>query len=139
MNVEGPLFHKPKSIIAAKNILYATVFLGLITLGINKLSYGSGNPADNRGLVIALVSFALILFLTRQIGLGQKWARTVFLILFILGIALFPYTIVPLFRMNPLLGVLSLLQALLQILALRYLFAKESTHWFNSVHSTVPQ
>ena len=139
MNESGPLFHKPKSIIAAKNILYATVFLGLITLVINKLSYGSSNPADNRGLIIALVSFAVILFLVRQIGLGHKWARTVFVILFILGIALFPYTIVPLFRMNPLLGVLSLLQALLQILALRYLFAKESTEWFNRVHSTVPQ
>ncbi len=32
-----PLFHKPKSIIAAKNILFATIFLDIIILAINKI------------------------------------------------------------------------------------------------------
>jgi hypothetical protein len=139
-----PLLHKPKSIIAAKNILYATIFLGIITLVISKMAGdpakypgAPGNFTYTAGLIIPILTFVIIFILTRQIGLGRKWARTVFLVLFILGIILFPFTIVPLFKANMLIGLLSLTQAILQILALKFLFAQESTHWFNSVHETV--
>ena len=139
MNPSDPIFHKPKSIIAAKNILYASIFLGIVISAISEMTNSFGSYSTTEGLIINLVTIVLLFILARMIGLGRKWARTVFLILFILGIALLPFGIVAIFKMNLLIGVLDLLQVVLQFMAVRFLFAKESTHWFLSVNSFVQQ
>jgi cellulose synthase/poly-beta-1,6-N-acetylglucosamine synthase-like glycosyltransferase len=72
-----------------------------------------------------------------MIGQGKKWARVVLLVLFVLGILVYPLTLMAIFKSNLLLGVLSVFQALLQIVALVYLFSPASTQWFNHVHSFV--
>lgn len=145
MNPSDPIFHKPRSIIAAKNVLYASIFLGIVISVISELtihadSYSTGQGySTTQGLIINLVTIILLFVLARLIGLGRKWARTVFLVLFILGIALFPFGAIAIFKMNLLVGILDVLQILLQVLALKFLFSKESTHWFLSVSSFVKQ
>jgi hypothetical protein len=145
MNPTDPIFHKPKSIIAAKNILYASIFLGIIISVISEMtihadSYPSGQGySSTQGLIINLVTIILLFVLARLIGLGRKWARTVYLLLFILGIALFPFGAIAIFKMNILVGILDSLQIILQAMALKFLFSKESTHRFLSVSSFVPQ
>jgi hypothetical protein len=139
MNTADPIFHKPKSIIAAKNILYATIFLGLINSLIDRWTNRSSNISNTEGLIINLVTLLLMFFITVQIGLGKKWARTIFLILFILGIVLFPFAVIPVLKANILIGVLAIFSAILQIIALVFLFSKDSTHWFNAVKATTPQ
>ncbi len=131
-----PLFHKPKDIIAAKNILYATIFLGIINWVVGKMTTGLSSYSDSKEIIITILTLIIIFILTKQIGLGKKWARTVFLVLFILGIIVFPFAVIPLFKSNLLLGVLFVFQALLQMLALKFLFSRKSTHWFNMVRST---
>jgi hypothetical protein len=134
-----PIFHKPKSIIAAKNILYATVFLGIINWVIGKLTTDLTGYSNSEGIIVTFLTLIVIFLLTKQIGYGKKWARTVFLILFILGIIIFPFAVVPLFKLNLLLGVLCVFQALLQILALKFLFTRESTHWFNTIREALQE
>lgn len=134
-----PLFHKPKSIIAAKNILYATLFLGIINWAISQWATDLNTSAPAQGIIILIVTLLITFILIKQVGFGRKWARVVLLILFIAGMLVFPWTLSILFKANMLVGVISLLQAVLEIVALVFLFSKESTQWFNRVHSTVQE
>jgi hypothetical protein len=131
----GPLFHKPSSIVAAMNILYATLFLGVINWAVGQWGTTVHPVSLTGGVVILLVTLALVFGLIKMIGQGKKWARVVLLVLFVLGLLVFPWTLGPLFKSNLLLGVLSVFQALLEIVALVYLFSPASTQWFNHVHS----
>lgn len=132
---EGPLFHKPSSIIAAMNILYATLFLEIINWAIGR--WGTNPPPSSpiEEAVVLLITLVIIFGLIKMIGLGKKWARVVLLVLFILGMLAFPWTLGPIFKSNLLVGVLTIFQALLQAVALVFLFSKASTQWFNHVHS----
>lgn len=132
MSPQGPLFHKPKSIIAAKNILYASVFLGILGSLIGEFSTDLQNYSSLRGLVITIGSLGLLLIAIRQLGLGRKWARTVLLILLLFGLLSAPIYAPFLFRNSLLLGFLFVLQCILQIMALAFLYSKESNVWFNS-------
>jgi hypothetical protein len=132
---EGPLFHKPLSIIAAMNILYATLFLCIINWAIGK--WGTNPPPSSpvEEAVVALVTLGIFFSLIKLIGLGKKWARVVLLVLFVLDILIFPAALGPIFKFNLLVGVLTIFQALLQAVALVFLFSRASTQWFNKVHS----
>jgi hypothetical protein len=131
-----PLFHKPKSIIAAKNILYATLFLSVINWAINQWTTDLYRGAPVQGIITLIVTLLVIFILIKQIGFGRKWARVVLLVLIVAGMLIFPWTLSALFKANLLVGVISLLQAILEIAALVFLFSKESTQWFNRVHIT---
>jgi hypothetical protein len=135
MTPEGPLFHKPTSIIAAMNILYATLFLGIINWAIGR--WGTNPPPSSpiEEAVVSLITLGIIFSLIKLIGSGKKWARVVLLVLFVLGILIFPLTLGPIFKFNLLVGVLTIFQALLQAVALIFLFLQASTQWFNKVHS----
>ncbi len=128
-----PLFHKPASIVAAKNILYAGLFLSILTWAIGRWTttlYAS-MPVESAVILVMLVgiTFALI----KCIGFGMKWARVVLLVLFLLGLAVLPWTFVALLNASMVVAVLSLLQTILQIIALYYLFSRTSTLWFDRV------
>jgi hypothetical protein len=132
---EGPLFHKPSSIIAAINILYATLFLAVVNWAISQWSTDVHPTSTAETVIILLVTLGLIFSLIKMIGLGKKWARVVLLVLFVLGILPFFWMLGALFKSNLLVGVLSVFQALLQAVALVFLFSQASTQWFNHVHS----
>jgi hypothetical protein len=131
---EGPLFHKPTSIIAAMNILYATLFLGVINWAIGQ--WGTDFPGGRLERTIVMVVMVIIIFgLIKMIGLGKKWTRVVLLVLIAEHIVAYPWTLGPIVKYNLLVGVLSVFLALLQIVALIFLFSQASTQWFNKVHS----
>jgi hypothetical protein len=134
---QGPLFHKPTSIVAAMNILYATLFLGVINWAVGQWGTAVRPASPVEGVVILLVTLGLMFWLIKMIGQGKKWARVVLLVLIVLGILVYPLTLMAIFKSNLLLGVLSIFQALLQIVALVFLFSPASTQWFNHVHSFV--
>ncbi len=131
-----PLVHKPKSIVAARNILYATLFLGVINWAIAQWTTDLYRGTPVKAIVTLIITLLILFLLIKQVGLGRKWARVVLLVLFIAGILIFPWTLPGLFQANLLVGVISLLQAIMDIVALVYLFSKESTLWFNRVHIT---
>lgn len=128
----SPLFHKPASIIAAKNILYAGIFLSILTWALGWWTTAM-YAAPGESVVILIVTVGITFALIKCFGLGMKWARVVLLILFLLGLAVLPFTYAALLKASILIAVLSLLQTILQILALYYLFSRASTEWFNQV------
>jgi hypothetical protein len=129
----GPLFHKPASIVAAKNILYAGLFLSILTWALGRWTTNmyTSTPVESAVILVAIVgiTFALI----KCIGLGIKWARVAILILFLLGLAVLPWTFVALLNASMVVAVLILLLTILQIIALYYLFSRASTQWFDRV------
>jgi hypothetical protein len=129
----SPLFHKPASIVAAKNILYADLFLGILTWAIGRWTTTMYAVAPVESIVILLVTVGIMFGLIKCIGLGRKWARVVLLVLFLLGLVAYPWTFAGLLKASMLVVVLSLLQAILQAVALYYLFSLPSTEWFNRV------
>jgi hypothetical protein len=128
----GPLFHKPKSIIAARNILYTALFLEALVFILQQVIWTTPGQPDIRVLFSNGILLVLLYVAIRFIGFGKKWARILFLVLFIL-IVLASKIFVPfLFKTNLALGFLFVLQLLLQILALVFLYNKSSNEWFNS-------
>jgi len=130
---EGLLYHKPKSIVAAKNMLYASLFLGIIIWAIRRWTNDLHTRPSRQETIVLVVSLLVVFILIKQIGLGRKWARVVLLVLSVPGILVYPWTFSAFFKESLLVGVINLLQALLQIVALVFLFSKESTQWFNDL------
>jgi len=76
----SPLFHKPPSIVAAKDILYTVMFLAVVIWAINRLNYG---VAAVQAILELVVVLALLFALTKCVTLGMNWARLVLLVLFV--------------------------------------------------------
>jgi hypothetical protein len=131
----GPLFHKPKSIIAAINILYASLFLDLINWGISQFTAEQTGQARIEAIVVLVLTILVTFILIKKVGTGKKWARTILLVLFILGLAGFLWVAPAMFKLNLLVAIISLLITILEIIALGYLFSKDSTAWFDHVAS----
>jgi drug/metabolite transporter (DMT)-like permease len=131
-NSPNASFYKPNSIRTARNILYTSIFFGIINSVINAMTTGLNDYSAIKGVFIIISILLLLFFLIKQMELGRKWARSTFLILFILGILIFPFTLTSLFKANLFVGIFSVVQALLQIVALAFLFSKESNRWFNN-------
>jgi len=128
-----PLFHKPASIIAAKNILYAGLFLSVLTWALGWWTTTLYAPTPVESVVILIVIVGITFALIKCIGMGMKWARVVLLVLFLVGLAVLPWTFVAVLKASMFVAVLSLMQTILQIIALYYLFSRASTQWFNRV------
>jgi hypothetical protein len=128
----GPAFHKPKSFIAAKNLLYASLFISAIAVFLRDSSVGLANNGGVQGLLLTAVGYALVIFLIKQMSLCRKWARTVLLVLFILILVSYLFMIKAYAVIDFYEGALLVLQFLLQILALIFLYRQECNTWFNS-------
>ena len=112
------LFHKPKSIIAARNILYASLFLGVLGFLISEFSSIMPGRLNMHTLISNLTILLLLFIATYYIGFGKKWARTLFLALFIINAGASPIYVPFIFQASLVIGFLFILQMLLQILAL---------------------
>jgi hypothetical protein len=129
----SPLFHKPQSIVAAKNILYAVLFLEIITWAIARWMPGSLSPVSAQTVVTLIVTVAIVFALIKFVTMGMKWARVVLLVLFLLWLVAYAWAFSVVWQTNILIAVLDLLQTVLLAMALGFLFTRESTLWFDRV------
>lgn len=137
MQPANPLFHKPTTIVAAKNILYASLFLTLINWTVAHFTIDPNLLSSTQQIIELVFSLLIVFALTKLVTMGKKWARVVLLAFFMLSMAAGALTLPAIFRANILLGALILLLTILQLLALYYLFAKASTHWFDHVQTFI--
>lgn len=82
----GPLFHKPKSVIAARNILYATLFLSLVSYILLHFVLQPAGHLNIRAAISSGVLLILLYIAIHSIGFGKKWALYLFVVLFIINI-----------------------------------------------------
>jgi len=135
----SPIFHKPKSILAAKNILYTVIFLGITIMVVIGMNIGFGNYTGTPGWFAGVAGLVIIFLLVRFIELGKRWGRIVFLFFFFLEAVLVPLKLIFLLKGNFLLDVLFLIEAILQLFALKFLFSEKSTKWFIDVNYAAQQ
>jgi hypothetical protein len=126
---EGPAFHKPKSIVAAKNLFFAAIFMGCLTVGVRDSALGISNNGGIPGIALTILGFLIMILLIKAMIQCKKWARTALLVLcllLIIPIALHPKLITGILE-----AVLLGIQLLLEVVAFFFLFNKDSTVWFN--------
>ncbi|HEX3935449.1 MAG TPA: hypothetical protein VHW43_12265, partial [Puia sp.] len=131
--LSSPLFHKPLSIIAVKNLLYVVIFLDVITWAIWRWWSQPYAVWNANTLVILVVTTAILYGSIKCVTIGMKWARIVLLVLLLLELIAYIWFCRVLWQTVILVAVLILLQIILQTLALYFLFTRESTVWFNRI------
>jgi hypothetical protein len=129
----SPLFHKPLSIIAVKNLLYVAIFLDVITWAIWHWWSQPYAVRNANTLVILVVTTAILYALIKCVTIGMKWARVVLLVLLLLELIAYIWFCRVLWQTVILVAVLNLLQIILQMSALYFLFTRESTVWFDRI------
>ena len=123
---------RPYKVTTAVKLLYITLGIGVLR-GI----MGSSTQAEvtSPAFVMFIAFFVLVvmwLFIF-MIGKGRNWARITFLVLFIVGT---PFSVLPLMQSlgaNPISGLLGIVQTIIQIVALVFLFQKPSSDWFREM------
>ena len=129
----NPLFHKPLSIVAAKNILYAVLFMEIITWAISRMRPVAYAAPTAQNILTLIVTVALMFALIKCVTMGMKWARIVLLVLFLLGLIAYGWAFSVLWQTSILIAILDLLQTILGAVALGFLFTRDSTLWFDRV------
>lgn len=120
----------PKTISNAAKMIYLSIVLGIVNPIISELITDVENFSNHINLSIILISTTILVILGYNINLGKNWARIVFTGLGGLGLLISPLIIPDTFRLNPIIGILSLTQVILQGLAIVFLFKFESRTWY---------
>jgi hypothetical protein len=128
---QGPVFHKPKSFISAKNLVYTSICIGAFIILMHLLT--SENPGNTRIIDFILpAGYVMMFFTMKQIGLCKKWARITLIIACVLVAAFYIFIFKTESGASITEWALFIFQAILQFIALIFLFDKETNIWLNS-------
>ena len=120
---------RPREVVRAVQFLFAATVIGLITASLNLAQRVSGAPMIF-ALLIVIGFFGLCYFLIRTISAGRDWARIVLLVLVLLNLPFAILSDIAALRQSILLGMLSIIIVILQIIGTYLLFTKNSNLWF---------
>ncbi len=126
----------PSSISTAAKFIYISIGLGVINFFIVESTTGKLSESNLFDIISAILTLGIIVLLAYMIHLGKKGARTVFLVLFLLGIVFYLQILNEFFRINMLSGILSVLQTGFQVLSLIFLFKSDSKEWYSKASNS---
>jgi hypothetical protein len=121
---------KPKAVKDAVRLVYISIVLGIINYVID-FRYLTDIERPESIILSSILSIGVGLFLTYMISRGKNWARYLFLLSAIIGVIPFFLFFWEDLGRNILIGLLSLITLVLELIALAMLFKKESSEWFN--------
>jgi hypothetical protein len=84
-------------------------------------------------IFVSISVLGILWFFIHKIWKGRDWARITFLVLYIIGIPFAVFTLLQPLMDRPFYGVLGIGQAVLQLVALVFLFQKSSSEWFKQM------
>ena len=117
---------KPKKLSLSIILLISSVVLGMFNFILANQT--TLHPIK---IVTLIFTYGIMAFFIYFINARKNWARITFLILFIIGSIMFPFTLPAAFELNPVVGVISIILTLLQAVALILMFSKVVNQWFN--------
>ena len=120
---------RPREVVRAVQFLFAAIAIGLITAILNLAQRVSGAPMIF-ALLIVIAFFGLCYFLIRTISAGRDWARIILLVLVLLNLPFAILSDIAALRQSILLGTLSIIIIILQLIGTYLLFTKNSNLWF---------
>ena len=130
----GPQEDPPSLLVAAVNLIYVTLALGVLRF-LLEFSRMTRTADASFVVTVSLVGFGVSGGLAYMIGRGRNWARLVFTALFVIGL---PFSVTPLLeslQYSLFSGLLGVAQVVAQAVALVFLFNGEVTSWFKSAKS----
>jgi len=123
---------RPPRVGTAVKLLYITLGIGVLRSTMDASMYTEvASPAF--AMLITLFVLGVMGCFLFMIGKGRNWARIAFLVLFIISI---PFAALPLMQSvgaNPISGRIGIIQIIIQIVALVFLFQKLSSDWFRDM------
>jgi len=114
-------------------LLYGTLGLGIISSAIQyPTSVERASAFGGAGFVIGVQAFTFIILglFFYCVGSRRNWARILLLVLTIIGSPFAINSIITSFGINPISGVLGVIQVLMQVVALVLLFLPASNKWY---------
>ena len=118
---------RPSQVSTAALLIAASLVLGVINSGLFM-----PRVRGAEAFVVQAITLAILSCLAYMTWLGRNWARVIFAVLYFAGL---PFTIpffVGTFRLSVASGCISVLQALLQLVALYLLFTNPGRGWFSA-------
>ena len=128
---------RPDKVSTAVTLLWVTIAIGIV--GSIMEFPSSLEVATAQGFGLGFIIFttfftlAILAFFIFMIGKGKNWARITFLVFFIIGIPLAGRSLFQSLLRNPVSGILGIVEIILEIIALVFLFQKPSSDWFKSI------
>jgi hypothetical protein len=124
---EAAAAEKPAAIRRGAQMLWASLAIGIVNV---LFQPGLERPEDWTAWIIVAGAFAIVALLTLAISAGHNWARITFLVFFVIGTLPYLGVLREVFATSAFFGVLSLLQALLQLGAMLLCFTRPGSLWF---------
>jgi hypothetical protein len=117
---------RPSQVSIAVLLLAASLALGTVTTALLQPHYAR----NSQTVSVQILTFVLLVWLTYKIWLGRNWARITFAVFWGLGFAFYVPILLKIFQFSPVAGFINVLQSLLQIVALYFLFSDPGRRWF---------
>ena len=127
--MDNQLAEKPRTVTLAVNLLWASLAIGFAKIPLDLPSLAAvPSPGIVWPLMILLLAF--ICFVIFKISSGGNWARITFLVLFLIGLIAAVPTLESEFSRAPIVGILSIVQGILQGYAMYLVFTSPGKTWF---------
>ena len=122
---------RPITVTRAVQLFYASFAIGLIQT-IFDLAHKLSGFTFFLAIIFALIFIGILCFFVSKIAARRNWARIVFLILLIIGLPLSIPRYLAELKATPTHGYVSILLAVLQVIAIVLLFTRSSNQWFRN-------
>jgi predicted amidophosphoribosyltransferase len=123
---------QPQKVSNAIYLLLFTIVLGVVNSIIADMTTELKTLSSARNLFVFLFTLFFQVFLIYKIGERKKWARTTFIVLFIISVPInILYSIGFSFKLNTLIGIIVVIGLIMQVIALILLLSKDSNEWFD--------
>jgi peptidoglycan/LPS O-acetylase OafA/YrhL len=120
----------PKNVARFEVLAYISIAIGVITSALEYQRFSTmANPAFIL-LVQLFVFLIFVLFIWLIARRRKNWARWLFLILFLLGLPFYIPSLAAMIKNNPISGLLSVVQMLIQGAAIFLVFSGDAKEWF---------
>ena len=115
----------------------ALMLWGSLAIGVANLLFQPRlvRPEEWDGWILPAAAFTLVILLALSISAGHNWARITFLVFFAIGTLPYLATLSEIFAVSAFFGVLSLVQAMLQLGAIFLVFSRPGSNWFRRKES----
>ena len=139
MSLDNTFSEIPKKVKQSAYMVYASLGVGLIKSGLYETLTTQKILSDSTSLTVGIVTILLIGLLGYMIGQGKNWARITLLILFVIGMIGYPFIVLTEFRANSIIGIVSVIQMLIQLYVLIILFSGKTNDWFKHQNKLVTE
>ena len=121
---------KPKNVSLGVNLQWISLLIGVIIAAFDPADTAHHSPVPGGLLSIMATTVVIVGFLNYMVLRGKNWARIIFLVMYLFGIIPYILTLPHSFHLSVISGTASVIQSVLQLIALVLFFSASARPWF---------